>query len=347
MVYRTGEHDSSIAQRSGVLVKHLLTIGKLEIENANAVAGMTWGFPSIGHFLGFTHALGRKLPGSECTTGGCAIICHEHQHHSRADKYQPHRFCLTRNPLTSKGQTAPFNEEGRMHLAVTLVIEINADLHALYDKFAPDDTELHEQEWIENEVRNILLSMRLAGGVIRQFKEISLTSLDSNPDQRGLQIRKIMYRSLPGFVLVDRSHLLPAHHQYLLRDKPETSLLEAWMDFGGLRYRSDLPDNSAEDETTSDTEWNRVELPETGWLVPIMTGYQAIAPLMEAGSVPNCRDPLVPMCPVEAVYGVGQWISPHRIKDIEQVMWRYRHTDSEGYQFCNNYQPVEESTEVT
>lgn len=39
----------------------LILLRRLRVENANAIAGVTWGFPAITHFLGFTHALSRKL----------------------------------------------------------------------------------------------------------------------------------------------------------------------------------------------------------------------------------------------------------------------------------------------
>lgn len=41
--------------RSTLLLRHL------KVENANAISGLTYGFPAISHFLGFTHALSRRL----------------------------------------------------------------------------------------------------------------------------------------------------------------------------------------------------------------------------------------------------------------------------------------------
>ena len=38
-----------------ILIDHII------VQNANAVAGFTWGFPAITHFLGFVHNLSRKL----------------------------------------------------------------------------------------------------------------------------------------------------------------------------------------------------------------------------------------------------------------------------------------------
>ena len=50
---------------------------------------------------------------------------------------------------------------------------------------------------------------------------------------------------------------------------------------------------------------------------------------MKAGEVDNARDPTVPFCFVEAIYGIGEWLSPHRLESLEEVLWRYKYED--GY----------------
>lgn len=42
-------------------MSYLLLLPHIRIENANAVSGLTWGFPSMTHFLGYVHALSRKV----------------------------------------------------------------------------------------------------------------------------------------------------------------------------------------------------------------------------------------------------------------------------------------------
>ncbi len=103
-------------------MSYLLLLPHIRIENANAVAGLTWGFPAITHFLGYVHALSRRVSEFGVSFTGCAVINHEHhiQAYSSGRDYQ---FALTRNPLTKEGKTAAFNEEGRMHLTVSLLVE--------------------------------------------------------------------------------------------------------------------------------------------------------------------------------------------------------------------------------
>lgn len=68
----------------------LILLRRLRVENANAIAGVTWGFPAITHFLGFTHALSRKLTQSHgLRLDGCAVVCHQHQIHAHSSGRLP------------------------------------------------------------------------------------------------------------------------------------------------------------------------------------------------------------------------------------------------------------------
>ena len=42
-----------------------ILLNRIKVQNANAIAGFTWGFPAITHFLGFSHNLSRKLLNSD------------------------------------------------------------------------------------------------------------------------------------------------------------------------------------------------------------------------------------------------------------------------------------------
>ncbi len=58
-----------------------LLIERLNVQNANAASGFTWGFPAITHFLGFSHNLNRKLQTnvelSSLALDGCMVVAHE------------------------------------------------------------------------------------------------------------------------------------------------------------------------------------------------------------------------------------------------------------------------------
>lgn len=61
-------------------MSRLIVLPRIQVENANAISGLTYGFPAITHFLGFTHALSRKVQQSHgVTLTGCGVVCHQHQ----------------------------------------------------------------------------------------------------------------------------------------------------------------------------------------------------------------------------------------------------------------------------
>lgn len=319
-------------------MRSLLILNHIEVQNANAIAGLTWGFPGITSFLGFTHALSRyteKIQGVQFA--GCAIVCHSHQ--VQAHQPKPHSefvFALTRNPLTKEGKTAPFNEEARMHMDVSLVIECDFVAEDL-DFGAANNSENTTR--FESELVRKILTMRLAGGTIQAVQGIEFKTLSEDYDERGKEFRKSMLRMLPGFMLVDRSPLLQEHLSDLRERHVDATLLDAWLDFSTLRYRAypQIAESETADATTP-AEWRHVARPGEEWLVPITTGFKAISPLYSPGEVANARDPSVPFRFVESAYGVGQWISPHRLRDMRHIFWRYQQ-DGDWYLCKNDYQP--------
>jgi len=75
----------------------------------------------------------------------------------------------------------------------------------------------------------------------------------------------------------------------------------------------------------------------SGWLRPIAIGYKGISPLYQAGEVANSRDDQTPVRFVENLYSLGEWLSPHRIKTIEQLVWFYQHDEAEQSYLCVNH----------
>lgn len=324
-------------------MKSLLILEHLRVENANAISGMTWGFPAVTNFLGFTHALSRFTQKEHgVALGGCGVICHWHQVKAhQPGGYGEYVFGLTRNPLIMKGKeavTAPFNEEGKMHLEVSLLIECDFDFYDLPAETGNDEEDI---ELFTQAIKEKLLTLRLAGGNIQSVQQVRFETLpETSEEQRGWARKKLL-KLLPGFALVDRSELLTEHFQELQKRKQDAELLDAWLDFAALKYQAQ-PDPEIEDlnEETPAT-WELQPKPAEGWLVPIMTGYQGISPLYEPGEVAHTRDPSVPFRFVESVYGIGQWLSPHRIKKLDQLIWHYQQQGTD-YLCTNSYQPETE-----
>ncbi|HAS1729978.1 TPA: type I-F CRISPR-associated protein Csy2 [Enterobacter cloacae] len=302
----------------------LILLRRVRVENANAVAGLTWGFPAITHFMGFSHALSRRLTEKHgLHIDGCAVVSHGHQIHAHTSG-RDYQFALTRNPLTREAKTASFNEEGRMHLTVSLLLECHGEI--------PNGE--YGQRDLAEFLSQICPTLRLAGGIIVDIQNISVMAMPASVREMG----RLQWQLMPGFALRDRSSWLGEHHQTLLENNPDATLLDAWLDFASLKMQAEMPDEGDIQEGDP-ASWHYVPKPKPGYLVPLMTGYQRISELYAPGVVANARDAETPFAFTEAVYGVGEWCGLHRIRSLEDIFWRYRTTET-GYYCQGTSAPV-------
>lgn len=305
----------------------LILLPRLRIENANTVAGLTWGFPAITHFLGYMHALSRKLTRSHgLKLDGCAVICHEHQVHAYSSG-RDYQFALTRNPLTREGKTASFNEEGRMHLTVSLLLECHGEI----------DNGEQGRLALASHLQSLCQTQKLAGGSIVALGNVQ--AVDYPQTERD--VRRLLFRLMPGYALLDRSSWLAEHQQRLAGTDPHATMLDAWLDFAALKIEAVATDDNVAPQAGDPAQWRYTSKPQPGYLVPLMTGYQRISALFSPGVVANARDGETPFAYAEAVYGIGEWRGLHRVKDIADIFWRYRTTNT-GY-YCCGALPCEEA----
>ncbi|MGL5030068.1 MAG: type I-F CRISPR-associated protein Csy2 [Aeromonas sp.] len=302
-------------------MKSTLLLRHLRVENANAISGLTYGFPAITHFLGFTHALSRRLEQAYgLTLGGCAVVAHNTELQSQPlGNRREQVFALTRNPLTKEGKTAPFNEEGRVHLDISLLIECDFKAEELprSDSLDQSISELHG--WFERTVP----TLRLAGGMITTLGQVQW-----HEHYDEMKLRRLCMSLLPGFALVCRHDALTEHHQQRLTVEPNHELLDSLLDFVTLQHQ-------AQQDEAEGVSWQPLAKPSSGYLVPLVVGYQGISPLYNPGSIASSRDQETPFRMVESIYSVGQWISPHRIQDLDALLWRYRY--QEPNYLCENH----------
>ncbi len=309
-----------------------LVLSHIDIQNANSIAGLTWGFPAITQFLGFTHALSRKLSSRyegqyDLELMGCAVISHRiHNKVYQPKQYADFEFLQSKNPpVLSKHKSAspPIIEEGKMNLTVSLVIELDQTLSLTTDQIKE----------LEQKILALCYRMHIAGGTVLNIKQAKLLSA-STQKQYSEMLRKIKHLTMPGFVLLDRKDYLQQHYQVLLakhdeeknnKDKPE--LIDAWLDFSVLEFKATpeiSEDQNMPDENTP-ANWGYVSKPNMGYLVPLMTGYKAISKLHNPGEIRDTRDEITPSCFVEAIHSVGEWKGMHSTKDISSIIWRYHH----------------------
>ncbi len=378
-----------------------LILNRVQVQGANAVAGFTWGFPAITHFLGFIHNLSRKLhihtEYSDIELSGCAVIAHHHQVHN----YGYNRFVQSKNPAFQYGEqgknkvgSPPIIEEGKMNMNVSLLIACEGNIGDRKDALA---------EWLNNTCK----CQRLAGGTILDIADIDVITVDDEQNRNNL--RSVIRKLLPGFVLQDRSAYLEKHFNKQLEHNPDSELFNAWLDFIALKQKARPVSNLINQhfnqqlkaypddkncqqrwslwqthleqpygqETISDelrhyfdsiatekkyekllsqwqdycnpnektnADWQYIDKPEKGFLVPIMVGYKAISSAYPNSEVANTRDNETDVCFVEAVHSIGEWQGVHRIRDEQTLklsLWHYQPYQEHWYlcaqKTTNNY----------
>lgn len=312
----------------------LMVLPRLRVQNANAVSSpMTWGFPSITAFTGMMVALERRLgPEAGIRFVGVGVVCHGHEAQTAPRDFRTRSFRLTRNPVAADGSTAAIVEEGRIHLEVTLVFEVRLSDDHLEDSF--------REAWA-GRIADAVAGMRLAGGSILPSSSAGVPSrrkpwmeLLQPPDaekERKDQFRRLARRCLPGFVLVSRQALLEQRLEELKAERPNATALDALLDLSCLKRRAEAPE---EGTSASTVEW--VYEARRGWCVPIPVGYAALSDLHPPGAVSGARDRHTPFRFVETVWSMGQWISPHRLNDVEDLLWRSAPPTPQGLYRCTN-----------
>jgi len=313
----------------------LLVLPHLHIQNANAISSpLTHGFPSITAFAGFMWALERKLMAAGIDLGLTAVgvICHAHQEQTVKGYVQT--FCLPRHPANEKGEPAAIVEEGRIHLDITLVFSTFWKDNHTRSIFLQDMED--ERADVCTQLAQLIPSMRVAGGSIMSPESVAqLLSIAEDSEQRTRDFRRWRRQWLPGFALIGRDDLLQKRLQALQAENPALTTLDAWLDLSRFNWRAKL----------SDDEKVKWEHDRKAWIVPIPVGYGALSPLHDPGTVRHARDTTVPFCFVESLYSIGQWISPHRLHDADQLLWTTENQPEQGvYRLRNHYLSASQKT---
>ena len=307
-------------------IKTYLLLRQVKIHNANAFSSpLTIGFPAMTAWLGAMHALERKLRRNEALSSirlkKLAVSCHDFnlQTYKGPGDYV-NSVIITSNPLRKKGasfERPPFIEEARIHLTVSLLIEVDGLSSSNYSIFNEKTTK-------------VLNGMKIAGGDILAFSPIDdpikststrgsrilLVDEDSEKD-----VRRAIRSLMPVYVLIERRQLLKQRQEKL--EAQDT--LQALLDLLALHYEHD-------DE--HDT-WHLQPREEQGWLVPIVTGFKGLTPL---GHVANQRDASTLHRFAEPVLTLGEFKMPHHFQDIDQMMWQYHYDEQDGLYVCVNEQ---------
>ena len=270
-----------------------LLISHLRIHNANALSStMTIGTPAMTAFLGFSHALQRKLPKQWALhfkkVGICIHKLHVHQY--REASHDAFSLIGVSHPLNNKGERPSFVEEARCDLDFSLIIQC--------DSMLPEEGKSVIAETIQ--------TMKFAGGDIKNFGQL-LELIDSGENA----IEKRLKRELmPGYWLIDRSDLIRA------AVNENIDAMQALLNYLSVFV-------SMQKNATGVS--NKYSKQESGWLVPIVVGFQG---LTNCELAENQRDPSKLHRFAEPVITLGEYKMVHRLQSVSEILWSY-HFDPE------------------
>ncbi|EGQ9393857.1 type I-F CRISPR-associated protein Csy2 [Vibrio cholerae] len=279
---------------------NVLILPHLKIHNANALSSpFTIGFPAMTAWLGFVHALERKLSQaglSDLMLHSAAVVSHrcDVQTHKGEGDFV-HSIIGTANPLDKDGSRSAFIEEARCHLDVSLVIE-----------WSGNEEQVQQPEFTL-QLQAVIATMKVAGGDVLSFGKPSVKSVITQEDTA-----QVLRQLMPGYVLIERRDLMIDAMQQ--GDDAIDALL------GYLTV-----DHHCEQLEDQSVVWHS-QRKTSGWIVPIATGFQGISPLGEAK---NQRDPSVPHRFAESVVTLGEFVMAHKIKHLDDILWQY-HPDLEN-----------------
>lgn len=304
-------------------MKKILILPHLKIHNANALSSpYTIGFPAMSAWLGFTHALQRRLNRAndnfeELKFKSMAVICHEFDLQTyKGEKEFNYSIISTRKPLKKNGAPSSFIAEARCHLTVTLLIE--------YSGIDQDDA--LEMKQI---LPKLLHQMKAAAGDLMNIKlKPELFKISTQQETRAL-----MSKLMPGFTLVERRDLMTEAMQ-----KENLDGMDALLSFLTVDSNCKQLQNS-ENENTN-VEWTRSRKHE-GWLVPVAVGFQGIS---ELATIENQRHPDYLHRFAESVVTLGEFIMPTRIEQLDNMLWHYADVSNNLY-LCQQNEPYQNKQE--
>jgi CRISPR-associated protein Csy2 len=276
----------------------IVVLPHIKVQNANALSSpFTIGFPAMTAWLGAAHALQRKLNQQEetpLTFNSVGVCCHHINVHTyKGPGDFDYSIIGTGNPLTKEGQRAPFFEEPRCDLEISLLLEY---------------TDLSSEKRRNSRLalmRDLLLQMKLASGDILACGDPVAFHVE-NPDE----FKKLKQQLMPGHMVIER------------RDLMTTAMEQGENALDALLGYLQVTSQSVTDDF-GNTLWQRSRK-SPGWIVPIATGFHGIS---EIGKAQHQRDEDTPHRFAESVVTLGEFKMPTRLS-LEEMLWHY-HVDLE------------------
>lgn len=294
----------------------IFVIPHLKIHNANALSSpFTIGFPAMTAWLGAAHALQRKLhlQGWEhVQIKGVGICCHNIQvHRYKGSGDFEYSIIGTGNPLTKKGERAPFLEEPRCDLDVSILLSCTG----LRDQA--------ERTAFAKALQAQALQMKWASGDVFAEDKASGDTVCFFNENSEKDTQKLRRQLMPGYVVIERRDLMVS-----AMEKGEDAL-DALLGYLQVTSQSEVNDSG-------EVSWKNARK-SLGWLVPLATGFHGIS---ELGKAVHQRDAQTPHRFAESVVTLGEFKMPTRLS-VDEMLWYYRADLENNLYLCEQNQNKE------
>jgi len=306
---------------------NLILLPRIRVQNANALSSpFTMGFPAMTAWLGAVHALQRKLNARNIpvTLPATGVVVHQFDLQTyKGPGDFVHSIVGTGNPLEPKSEKdkpkgnavrPSFIEQARCHLNISLLIQYDA-------------IEAHEEQPMLEILHKLLLgNIKMAGGDILKCGTPEIV--------RDFDIAK--RKTMPGYALLERRDLMQSAMEQ------GQDAMDAMLDYLAIHHSSSTEIVNGEERVSWQSQ-RRATGPDgqSGWIVPIATGFHGIS---ELGQAQNQRDPDAPHRFAESVVTLGEFKMPYRLNDVSELLWRYR-TEPENNLYLCVQQTAEPETE--
>ncbi len=288
------------------MVRQLILLPHIKVHNANALSSpFTIGFPAMTAWLGATHALQRKLNSDgfkDLKFKATAVLSHQSYLQTfRGVGDYVDSIVGTGNPLDKDGKRPSFIEEARVHLDVSLVVELEG-----LEK-------IDEERFKERVYHHLCSRMKMAGGDILSCEKPSLSRLDEDEQEDIVGFRRQL---MPSYAIVERKDLMVEAME------GGADAIDALLEYLSLHHSCEEEDKKV--------VW-KSERKTSGWLVPIAIGFQGIS---ELGVAKNQRDPNTPHRFAESVVTLGEFKMPYKITSIDEILWQYSYDKEKSLYLC-------------
>ena len=318
--------------------------------------------------------------GKRLQFGGVGIICHQFDPQVfQPPGRRTQVFRLTRNPVNQEGNTSAIVEEGRTHLEISLLLTVSGDDCPLaegdYEALAAQILDCaqgmrlaggsvlphparskHPAEWVgwpllldDRRTKWRKLRRRLMPGFVLVSREHLLAQhLDTlqqaqrGAQRDGLQPPAKPLNAMDALLDLCRLNMAPEPVQEASAPAAQAAPQTAAPASAPAPASASASASASAPVATvaAPVKW-AVQRRYPGWLVPLSVGYAAVSPLFDPGTVKNARDDAQPFRFVESVLSLGEWVSPHRIAEVTDVLWHHDAQPDAGlYRIHNPYSSI-------